>query len=381
MDMAPNPALKPGMGHPLQPPDGLSPDARWATLAEAAAEPNAFYAPDMLRAAIDHLRGNADVRILEAFDGPYLIGLMPVTAMRAHGRLPVANIANWMHDQCFFGAPIVARGRERAAWTAFLAQLDQADWAPGFLHMRGLDAAGANAAALEAVCAAQRRPVREIGRYDRALLRSDLSAEAYWEANVRAKTRKEIRRLQNRLADMGRIESHILTDAATLPRWCGDFLTLEASGWKGRAGTALSCAPHTAAFFRAATAAAMAAGRLQFLRIDLDGKAIAMLVNFRHGEGAFSFKIAIDETLGRFSPGVLIEIDNLRAVLGDPGIAWMDSCAAPDHPMIDSLWGERRSIVQYRIALRGAGYAKMRRSATFAAANLVEGLAARLKER
>src|SRR3546814_7316636 len=67
-------------------------------------------------------------------------------------------------------------------------------------------------------------------------------------------------------------------------------------------------------------------GRLHFLRMDLDGRAIAMLVNFRHGEGAFSFKIAFDEALGRFSPGVLIEIANLQAVLGDPAIGWMDSC-------------------------------------------------------
>ena len=381
MDMAPDPALKPGQGHPLHPVSGDAQDARWAALADDAAEPNAFYAPDMLRAAIDHLGGQADVRMLEAFEGARLIGLMPVTVLRNHGRLPIANVGNWMHDHCFFGAPLIARGSEQAAWVAFLALLDGADRAPGFLHMRGLDAAGANAAALEAVCAMQRRPFREIGRYDRALLRSDLSADAYWDANVRAKKRKEIRRLQKRLGEIGHVESRVLTDAAALPRLCGDFLALEASGLKGREGTALSCAPREAAFFRAATAAAMAAGRLQFLRLDLDGKAIAMLANFRHGDGAFSFKIAIDETLGRFSPGVLIEIDNLHAVQADPGIAWMDSCAAPDHPMIDSLWGERRSIVQYRIALRGAGFARTRRTAAYAVANAIEGIAARLKDR
>src|SRR3546814_12960434 len=67
------------------------------------------------------------------------------------------------------------------------------------------------------------------------------------------------------------------------------------------------------------------------------------------------FKIAFDEALGRFSPGVLIEIANLQAVLGDPAIGWMDSCAAADHPMIDSLWGERRTITQYRSEERRVG--------------------------
>lgn len=381
MDMAPDPAMKPGLGQPLPMLPGEGQDARWAALAECAAEANAFYAPDMLRAALDHLRGDADIRLIEAFDGMDLIGLLPVIVAPRHGRLPLSNVANWVHDHCFYGAAMIARGREQAAWAGFLAQLDAATWAPNFLHMRGLDTAGANAAALEAVCVAQRRGFSEIGRYDRALLRSELSADDYWETNVRAKKRKEIRRLQKRLMEMGAVESRTLTDAADLPRWCGDFLTLEASGWKGQEDTALSCAPSDAAFFRAATAAAQANGRLHFLRLDLDGRAIAMLVNFRHADGAFSFKIAIDETLGRFSPGVLIEIDNLRAVQDDPAIAWMDSCAAPGHPMIDSLWGERRSIVQYRIALRGTGIIRARRTAAFALANGVERAAALLKGR
>lgn len=375
--MAPDPALKAGHGRPL--PSGLAEPGhaeRRADLAGHAAEANAFYAPDMLDAALDHLARDKAVRTIEAFDGGTLIGLMPVIVHPRHGRLPIANVGNWMHQHCFFGAPIIRAGHEQAAWTGFLAQLDAAPWAPGFLHLEGLDAAGANAAALEAICVTQGRAIREIGRHDRALLRSDLSADAYWETHVRAKKRKELRRLQKRLAEMGALESRTLIDPADLPRWCGEFLALEAAGWKGAEGTALSCSPEEAAFFRAATAAAFAAGRLHFLRIDLDRRAIAMLVNFRHGAGAFSFKIAFDEALGRFSPGVLIEIDNLHAVQGSDSIAWMDSCAAPGHPMIDSLWAERRSIVQYRVALKGAG-----RSAAFAAAGAAERLIAFLKGR
>jgi CelD/BcsL family acetyltransferase involved in cellulose biosynthesis len=211
------------------------------------------------------------------------------------------------------------------------------------------------------------------------MLRSDLSADDYWETHVRAKKRKEIRRLQKRLAELGTVEQRLLNDGADLPRWCGDFLALEASGWKGREGSALASRPDDIAFFRASCAAAFATGRLHFLRIDLDGRAIAMLVNFRHGDGAFSFKIAFDEEMGRFSPGVLIEIANLHAVQDDPAIGWMDSCAAADHPMIDSLWAERRSIVQYRIALQGKGATRLRRAAAFALAGGVERIASRMK--
>ncbi|HEX7875421.1 MAG TPA: GNAT family N-acetyltransferase [Sphingobium sp.] len=353
--------------------------ARWTALAQDVAEPNAFYAPDMLCAALDHLTGAPGVRLLEAQAGGELIGLLPVAVTPRHGRLPVACVGNWMHEHCFFGAPLIRQGREISAWRALLEQLDTAHWAPGFLYLQGLDAAGANAAALEALCVEQRRGRREVHRYDRAMLRSELDAEHYWETHVRAKKRKEIRRLQKRLTELGAVEQRMLTSRAELQDWCADFLTLEASGWKGRKGTALACRAGDAAFFRAACAAAYNSGRLHFLRIDLDGRAIAMLANFRHGEGAFSFKIAFDEEMGRFSPGVLIELMNLHAVQDDPAIGWMDSCAAADHPMIDSLWAERRTIVQYRIALQGRGLRRLGRSAAFALANGVEALGRAMK--
>ena len=323
--------------------------ARWTALAAEAAEANAFYAPDMLCAALDHLAGTPGVRIIEAQAGGELIGLLPVTVAARHGRLPLSCVTNWMHEHCFFGAPLIRRGAEMAAWRGLLAQLDDAHWAAGFLYLRGLDAAGANAAALEALCVEQRRGRREVHRYDRAMLRSDLDADAYWETHVRAKKRKEIRRLQKRLADVGAVEQRLLVDRAELPHWCADFL------------------------------AAFDAGLLHFLRIDLDGRPIAMLANFRHGDGAFSFKIAFDEEMGRFSPGVLIELANLHAVQGDPAIGWMDSCAAPDHPMIDSLWAERRTIVQYRVALHGRGLSRVGRAASFAIANGIEAIASHMK--
>lgn len=368
--------------HPLTPPTPGPDEARltrWRALAADASEPNAFYAPDMLAPALDHLTAGKMVHVIEAEEGGRLIGLLPVVTAPRHGRLPIGCVTNWTHDHCFFGAAILRRGSEVAAWRAFLRQLDAAPWARGFLHLEGVDAAGANAAAIEAACVADRRAMREIHRYERAMLRSDLDADAYWETNVRSKKRKELRRLQKRLDELGAVETRQMTQGDDLARWCEDFLALEASGWKGGEGTALASRPHDAAFFHEACAAAFASGRLHMLRIDLDGRAIAMLVNFRHGEGAFSFKIAFDEALGRFSPGVLIEIANLHAVQSDPAIVWMDSCAAAGHPMIDSLWAERRTIVQYRIALRGKGLTRARRSAAFALADGVDAISRMMK--
>jgi len=355
---------------------GRAVPAEWLTLADAASESNPFYHPALLAPALDHLDPGGQVRVIEARADGRLIGLLPVVPQSRHSRYPVRNVGNWAHDHCFYGAPLLRASKEREAWALLLAQLDGAAWAGHFLHLERLDPDGPAAVALHACCAEQRRPIKRIGLYERALLRSDLSARRYWEAHVRAKKRKEIRRLVNRLEECGTVTHRRLDDPAEATRWGVDFLALEAAGWKGRTGTAIGNHNGTRRWFAAMLTGAARAGMLDMLRIDVDGAPIAMLINFRHGRGAYSYKIAFDESHARYSPGILIELDNLHAVLGDGEtprpVDWMDSCAAPDHPMIDSLWAERRRIGQFRVALGGQGPSGLARRAAFAAISLAE---------
>ncbi len=345
----------------------------WRALAQRAAEPNPFYHPAILLPALRHLEDGTRVRMIEARDDTgQLIGVMPVQVRSAHARYRVKNCANWMHGQCFYGAPLMLAGEETQAWAAILQQLDDTRWAGNFLHLDGLDAEGPVAIALEQLCAAQKRGCKRIASHERAMLRSAMDAEGYCDSNIRAKKRKEIRRLMNRLAEQGEVTHRRLSDGGDARAWAEDFLALECAGWKGEEGTALGSAPATRAFFREAIANSAHNGLLDMLRIDLDGQPIAMLVNFRLGCGAFSYKIAFDERFARFSPGVLIELDNLRAALADPTLEWSDSCAAPNHPMIDGLWAERRHIVQYRVALMGQGLTALKRHITFEITGFLE---------
>jgi len=339
-------------------PAGLG--GEWAALADRAAEPNPFAEHWFIAASLPAMAGR-EIRFLEARRAGRLIGILPVTVERGYARLPVRFVQNWCHDQMFLGTPLVEAGEERAFWTAVLDALDDADWAPNFLHVKGLVEGGAvHRGLIEArACAIVHREVR-------AFLESDLDPQAYYEQAVRQKKRKELRRLRNRLADEGEVRAHILDDEAELDAWCDTFLVLEKSGWKGAAGTALACRPPTSDFFRDAVRGAWDAGRLQFRRLDVGTRTIAMLVNFLCPPGSFSFKTVFDEDYSRFSPGVLIQLDNLD-ILANPDIAWMDSCAVEDHPMIDSLWTGRRSIVRVTVPLNGA-----RRRAAFALCRALE---------
>jgi len=187
---------------------------------------------------------------------------------------------------------------------------------------------------------------------ERALLASPLAPDAYLEQAMTGKKRKELRRQYSRLSELGPLAWERETGAEGLDAWCEAFLALEASGWKGRAGSALACDPATAALFRESLAGAAARGRLERLALRLDGHPIAMLATFLTPPGAFSFKTAFDEGFARFSPGVLLQRENL-AMLERDDVAWTDSCAAADHPMIDHIWRERRPIGRLSIAIGG----------------------------
>ncbi len=111
-----------------------------------------------------------------------------------------------------------------------------------------------------------------------------------------------------------------------------------------------------------------ARGQVAITALRLDGRAIAMLITLLSGRTGFSFKTAFDEDFARFSPGVLLQRESLD-LLELHRLDRIDSCAAPDHPMIDSLWRERRAIVRLLLPLPGA-----RNRLLFAAARMAQRL-------
>lgn len=344
--------------------------AEWQALADEAAEANAFAEPWFVLPGLRRFADEA-TRICEVRLGETLLGVLPLGIAPHYGRMRVRHVENWSHANSFLGTPLVRPGHERAFWSAILDHLDRARWASGFFHLDGVVEDGPVHRALAGAAAERGRACPIVHRALRAALESRLSPEAYYEAAVRKKKRKELKRLQARLAELGSVEARGLAAGEDPEPWIAAFLALEQAGWKGRNGSALGCDDAKQAFFREALAGAAAAKRLDMLLLDLDGRPIAMLVNFLTSPGSFSFKIAFDEDFARFSPGVLIQLENLR-ILSRPDIAWMDSCAAENHPMIDSLWRERRSVV--RLTVRLAGW---RRGLVYRCCRALETISAR----
>lgn len=327
--------------------------AAWDALATRAAEPNPFFESWYLLPALRAFDPAGDVRILRFEHEGKLAGLMPLVRQKRYYRRPAPNLANWLHANCFLGAPLVSRGAEAPFWQALLCWADRHTGASLFLHLRDLPLQGRLFEALKAALAADERHAVLVHREERALLASDLSPDAYLESAMSGKKRKELRRQFARLSEAGALAVDRRLDDADLAAWIDRFLTLESAGWKGQEGSALACSPLTAGLFRESLSGAAQRGRLERLTLTLDGQPIAMLATFVTPPGAFSYKTAFDESFARFSPGVLLQRENL-AMLARDDVAWTDSCAAADHPMIDHIWRERRPIGRVSIAIGGA---------------------------
>ena len=326
--------------------------AAWDALSERAIEPNPFFESWYLLPALRALNPD-NVFLLCAEQDGQLIGLLPLCKdARYYGR-PIPHLGSWLHPNCFLGAPLVLAGQEQPFWRALLDWADHQGGSSLFLHLAQLPLDSPITTALGEVLAEQDRFAALVHREERAMLASDLSPEAYLEAAMSGKKRKELRRQFARLSEQGVLSMTRTRAAEQLEAWVEAFLALEQSGWKGAAGSALASHHATADLFREALAGAAIRGRLERLTLALDDEPLAMLASFITPPGAFSFKTAFDERYARFSPGVLLQRANL-SMLADPDVAWTDSCAAADHPMIDHFWRERRVIGRLSVGIGGA---------------------------
>ena len=327
-------------------------DAEWDTLAASAAEPNPFFERPFLRASLEAFDSQGKVKLaLLRIDGK-LAGLLPLHNARAYYGRPIPHVASWLHDNAFCGVPLIARGFETIFWSMLLRLVDQNSGLAAFLHLPGIPESCAPDAALTVLTQEDNRANGVVERDVRALLASQLSPENYFEQSLSTKKRKELRRQARRLAEHGELSVDRAETPEAIGAFADTFLALEAQSWKGRAGSSLANDPACARFFRESLLGAAQTGRVEGLSLRLDGEPIAMLATFLTSPGAFSFKTTFDERFARYSPGVLLQKENLD-LLQRGEIAWCDSCAAPDHPMIDHFWREQRSVVSRNIAIGG----------------------------
>jgi hypothetical protein len=322
----------------------------WRALAERAIEPNGYYLPNWELAVNASARGRTGASALGAWsDASGLIGLMPVISMWRACKipLPVLVSADPYGTLC---TPLLDRDVAEDAVRGILQQARQAD-----AHALMLRATSLDGAAMKAFTNVLRRDGMAplvLQSHVRACLDASGDADEVLRDALGAKKLKELRRQRNRLAEHGAVNFEVARTSAELAVAVETFLVLEASGWKGKRGTALGQDEGDAAFVRRATAALAETGQCEIVTLRAGEAAVAAAIVLRHQDRAFYFKLGVDERFAKFSPGVQLTLDLTRHLCADPAIAMVDSTAKAGHPMIDPIWRGRLAIGDVLIPLR-----------------------------
>jgi CelD/BcsL family acetyltransferase involved in cellulose biosynthesis len=178
-----------------------------------------------------------------------------------------------------------------------------------------------------------------------------LPLPATWEellAKLSRNHRAKIRRETKRLEDEGRL----VLRTATLPDLDRDldrFFQLEASGWKGAAGTAILNDPGALRLYTDFAHAAALRGWLRLYLLELDGVTVAADYSCVLGERAFLLKTCFDERYARLSPGAVLRAEAIRAGIAER-LSVYEFLGGPDQYKL--RWGgalrERLLVHAYR---------------------------------
>lgn len=314
---------------------------QWQDLCGRSAEDNVYYTPHYARALLDSVEQDKHVRFAVVWDQMRLVALLPFT--RPKWPIPLLQPAcqAWQTKYTFSCMPLLDRLRKDDAAGALLdvmASVREGAWAIPTLNIDG--------EACRAIIAALGRrglPWAFAGGFERAVLESGSTFEEHMDGHVRPSRRKDLARNRRRLEKLGEVQHESHGFGPGLDRAVAAFLDIEASGWKGRRGTALACHDRTRDF---AVSAFCGVGGESICRADmllLDGVPIAVSLIVFAGRTGFTVKCTYDESYGSYSAGLLLEAEIIRSFLSENWAGRLDSATAGPH-VVDGLWSGRIGV-------------------------------------
>lgn len=307
----------------------------WADLVSRACEPNPFFEPDYVVPSVRHRK--VAIVLLTVFDGDDMVACLPLFR---HGRtllrLPMWGIPNVL------GVPHVDPAYVDTAWPVALDFLTTRLDLRRMLRLHRVPVDGVVGPALLGAVGRFRCPGLEPGPVSCPMIRRRPSP-TYLKESLHGRTRLKLgQKRRNFESLLG--HGLRLVDRGPEPPAVERFLALEASGWKGRARTAMLSLPGESDFFREVCARFRDRGRLRMLSLEAGDTTVAMRCDVAAGEGLFSLKTSYDERYARFSPGLLLEIDSVTTFHEGPA-AWLSSATNyPGSPTF-AVYPDRRTLV------------------------------------
>jgi CelD/BcsL family acetyltransferase involved in cellulose biosynthesis len=153
---------------------------------------------------------------------------------------------------------------------------------------------------------ASRSPLTEPS-YISPIVETDGDFDA-WRKQSKARWGAPLERFRRKMGREHEARFEIVEAPRDLDAELDDGFRVEASGWKGEAGTAILSTPETELFYRRLAKAFDERGGLRFSRIVLDGETIAFDFCLLHRDRLYLQKTGYDERFRRLAPGLVLRL-------------------------------------------------------------------------
>jgi CelD/BcsL family acetyltransferase involved in cellulose biosynthesis len=137
-------------------------------------------------------------------------------------------------------------------------------------------------------------------------MQADEKGQLNWLQGTSRHFRHELRRFARLLAEETGDEPKLVRRSSLDPHILEQFYRLEASGWKGKEGSAINCAPDTRAFYDQIAKEASTRGYFCLHTLEFTGGIVAGAFSVETEDCFYPMKIAYNEELRRGGPGQLL---------------------------------------------------------------------------
>jgi CelD/BcsL family acetyltransferase involved in cellulose biosynthesis len=167
--------------------------------------------------------------------------------------------------------------------------------------------------------------------------------ESYFQRHWSRSRRKSIRQAREKLGRLGPVSLQLHRHPSAVGNALPTFLRLEAAGWKGADGTACLCNTEDLEFVDEMVTGLAEHGQVVISELCAGSRIVSSAINLLHGDTLFAFKIGWDPDFASVGPGMLHEVELMRAEPICGQVRFLDSCAADDS-YIGRVWPERTPI-------------------------------------
>lgn len=318
----------------------------WEALEDRALDDNFYMTSGFVTEVFRSHVGKLTHRVVFVYEtvtnSRQLIGCAAFTVLAATDLGLGTALWSLVHPHCYLSHPLLDRGRAVEAFRRIWDWVERPGqpWCLAILHRMRPDSAVTQLVKRELAHRRQRLWVRE--SFPRVLLKPRESFEVYIQA-LSSGRRKNYGRLLRRLQGVGSVEMVVHRDLAGGSDLASRFMQIEAKSWKGEEGTALQQKPADREFFTNLTETFGNRKKLLWAEVKLNGIPIAMSVNFVTGSTLFGFKVGYDPQYADCSPGILAEVETMKAIHDDRGIRMAES-GTLGKSYLDGWWLEHGEV-------------------------------------